>query len=609
MLYANTKTKHRLNVTLVGAGALGYSTTGDRHTNTTLDNVASTTNLKIGWKVEGTGVQAGTTVTNIVGSTLTLSLATISSANGGTYNFYTDQTIILGGVTYHFGSSEVTVTTPQIKVSVTGVAAVDIDLTARSFEYVCNKNDQNTTIYGYYVSGANETPGKLLFEERGLGASAFTIQSSNAFVQSMFFPYPPVSPATSTQSTSTQDSRVNAVYVAKTQQNEHVPATNYLPVGPNNKEILRIVSLRDSAIVIKEEGAYRITGDTFSNMVVTPIDLTVYCKAADSVAVLANQVFMLSNQGVVLISESGAEVISRDIEPSLLPILSNANISTTSFGAAYESERSYFLSTLTNATDTVPTQTLVYNIFTKTWVRHTYAFVTAIVEQSVDKIYFAKNAVSSVFVERKTFDNTDFADPESAIAITDLTGTNGIAFTLGGATPDVGWIISQNGTDIAIESLTILSGSYTATLVEDFPGAWTTGAATIYPGVNMDIEFHSWRGPGAAVLKQCRAVGFLTDDMPGNNSVSNFIASFRTNFDPEPELVPITQPGEGWGGAWGSSPWGGSGDSNGYPTYVPRNKQYCTRMNVGIKHTFARERMVITGIAYSYEQAGDKIGR
>lgn len=612
MLYANTKTKHRLNVTLVGTTSLGYSTTGDTHTNTTLDNVANVTNLKIGWKVEGTNIPAGTTVSNIVGTTVTLSQAATGSASGQTVNFYTNQTIKLAGVTYNFGSSEIITGagSPQIKVSITGVAATDIDLTARSFEYVCNRNDSNTLIYGYYVSGASETPGKLLFEERGLGAAAYTIQSSNTFIQSMLFPYPPVSPATNTQSTSTQDANVNRVYVAKSQQNEHVPATNYLPVGPNNKEILRIVSLRDSAIVIKEEGAYRITGDTFSNMVVTPIDLTVFCKAADSVAVLANQVFMLSNQGVVLISESGAQVISRDIEPSLLPIIAASNISTTSYGAAYESERSYFLSTLTVATDTVPTQTLVYNIFTRTWVRHTYAFVAAIVEPSTDKIYFAKPSDLSVYVERKSFDNTDFADPESSITITALSGTDTVNFTIGGATPAEGWIISQGGTDIAIDSLTYISGSYQATLTENFPGAWVTGAATIYPGVNMDIEFHSWRGPtGAATLKQVRAVGIITDDIPGNNYVSRLKPSFRSNFDPEPEVITMNVPAGGWGAAWGSSPWGGSGDPNGYPTWVPRNKQYCTRMNVGVKHAFAREHLVITGISYLYENAGDGIGR
>lgn len=319
---------------------------------------------------------------------------------------------------------------------------------------------------------------------------------------------------------------------------------------------------------------------------------------------------MLSNQGVVLISESGAQVISRDIEPTILPILSNSNIATTSYGAAYESDRSYFLSTLSVANDLVPTQTLVYNIFTRTWVRHTYAFVAAIVEPSADKLYFGKSATSSVFVERKTFDNTDFADPESSIVITGLSGTKTVTFTIGGATPQAGWIISQGGTDIAVDSIVNNSSFYTATLVDVFPGAWTTGAATIYPGVNMDIEFHSWTGQqNPDHLKQVRAVGFLTDDIPGNNFATRIYPSFRSNFDPEAEVIPMSIPGGGWGDAWGASPWGGSGDPNGYPTYVPQNKQYCNRMNVGVKHTFAREHLVITGIAYSYEDCGPGIGR
>ena len=105
------------------------------------------------------------------------------------------------------------------------------------------------------------------------------------------------------------------------------------------------------------------------------------------------------------------------------------------------------------------------------------------------------------------------------------------------------------------------------------------------------------------------AVGFLTDDTEGANSVTAFNAKFASNFDPEIELVPITQDGSGWGGAWGTSPWGGTGDSFGYPTYVPRNKQYCTRMNLGVKHRVARERLVIAGIGYVFESVSDRIGR
>lgn len=612
MLFANTKTKHRLFSTLVGAGKLGFATTGNLNSSTTLDNLASTTNLAVGWKVEGTGIPANTSVASIASSvSVVLSQAATITSTSQAVSFYTNQTITLSSKTYAFGSSEIIsgAGSPQVKVSTTGVAATDIDITARSIENVVNRFSSNTSIYAYYISGPSDTPGKLMFEERGLGASAFTIQASNTEIQQMFFPYPPVGTTTSA-CTSTQDERVNAVYVAKSQQNEHVPALNYLLIGPANKEILRIVALRDSAIVIKEEGVYRITGDTFSNMVVTPIDLTVYCNAADSVAVLANQVFMLSNQGVVLISESGVQVISRDIEPSLLPLLNSSSLSGATFGAAYESERSYYLSTLSDATDTYATQTLVYNIFTRTWVRHTYAFISGIIEPSVDKLHFIKRSDLKVYQERKDYADSDFCDPESSITITALTSPSTVEFTISGATPDVGWVILQGSTGFAIETLTTIPGGYRAVLDGEYPSGWTTGAATIYPHVGMDIVFHSWTGQqNMDLLKQVRMVGIFTDDIPGNNTVSSLIATFKSNFDDDSEEVTLSQPGEGWGGAWGSSPWGGTGDSKGYVTYVPRNKQKCTRMNVGVKHKAARERLVITGIGFAFEVLSQRIGR
>lgn len=611
MFYANTQTKQRLSVTLVGATSLGKATTGDTHTNTTLDNVADVSSLAIGWKVEGAGIQAGTTISNIVGTTVTLSLAATATATGVAVKFYTNQTITLAGDTYKFGSSEITsgAGSPQVKVSTTGVAAVDIDQTARSLEFVVNRYTANTSIYAYYTSGAGDLPGALTFEERGLGASSYTIQSSNSAIQGMFFPAPPISPATNTQSTSTKDVRTNAVYVAKSQQNEHVPALNYLLVGPANTEILRVVALRDSVIVIKEEGAYRISGDTFANMTVTPIDDTFTCLAPDSVAKLSNQVFLLCDQGIVIVSESGAQVISREIEPSLLPILANANIAAATMGCGYESDRSYFLSTLTDASDTVATQTLVYNIFTRTWVRHTYAFNAAVVLKSNDKLHFSKLSDDNVYVERKSFTALDYADPESEIEITSLSGLT-VEFTIGGATPADGWVIEQASSDMSIVDVVAIVGGYRATLIDTPPDDWDVGPALIYPSVNMDLEFHAFLGQqNPDMLKQVRAVGVLTDDIPGNNSVSALIASFRTNFDQEAENVEIVQDSAGWGAAWGSSPWGGGGDPFGYPTYVPRNKQYCTRMNVGISHKTAREKLVITGICYSFQMVGDGIGR
>jgi hypothetical protein len=447
-----------------------------------------------------------------------------------------------------------------------------------------------------------------MLEEKGIGASAFTVQSSDTAIAGMFFPAPPVSPATTTQSTSSNSVEKNMVYYSKSQQPEHVPLLNKIPVGPSNKEILRIIALRDSAIVIKEEGVYRITGETPQSFTVVPVDDTVFCKSINSVVKLSNQVFMLSNQGVVAVSESGVQVISHEIEPSITPLLTVSALGDYTAAMAYESERSYFISTITNSTDTAANQTLVYNIFTKTWVRHTYAMSAGIVEPGVDKMHFAKPSSAVVYQERKAFTEEDYVDPESSITILSISGRV-VQFSIGGGTPQAGWIITQGTTSILIDSIIPISTGYQATVKEDPPASWTTGAATVSPSIGLEVEWQSWTHLNPDTLKQVRAVGILTDDTPGTNSVTSLIATFRSNFDPELEEVEIEQPGTGWGSAWGSSPWGGTGDSSGYPTWVPLNKQYCTRMNVGVKHTNAKEKISISGIAFSFEEASDRIGR
>jgi len=57
-----------------------YASTGATHTNTTVDAVTHIENFYIGGPIVGTGIPAGTTVSNIVGTTITLSAAATASA-------------------------------------------------------------------------------------------------------------------------------------------------------------------------------------------------------------------------------------------------------------------------------------------------------------------------------------------------------------------------------------------------------------------------------------------------------------------------------------------------------------------------------------------------
>jgi hypothetical protein len=62
----------------------GVTFTGDTHTNTTIDNVSSVNGLVIGQAISGTNIVAGTRITNIVGTTLTVDTATTGTTVGVT---------------------------------------------------------------------------------------------------------------------------------------------------------------------------------------------------------------------------------------------------------------------------------------------------------------------------------------------------------------------------------------------------------------------------------------------------------------------------------------------------------------------------------------------
>lgn len=543
MLYANTKTKQRLFVTLVGAGSLSA------------------------------------------------------------------KTITLGGITYNFGASEIISGggSPQALVSATGVAAVDIDLTARSLVRVINRYATNTTVYAYYLSGAGDLPGQLMIEEKGVGAAAFTLQASDTAIAGMFFPAPPVSPTTTTKSTSTNQEQKNAIFISKNQQPEHVPATAYVFAGAANAEVLRIVALRDSSIVIKEDGVYRVNGESVSAISVTPIDNTLVCLALESVCVLDNQVYMLSNRGVVAISENGVQVMSRDIEPNLTKLFTVSLLKDYTTAVGYESEASYIISTITNTDETVANQTFIYNVFTKTWVRWTFGFKAAIVPgKTLDKMFFAKPSDVTIYRERKDFSDTDYCDPESTITLTSVSGTT-VEFT-SSVTPQIGYVIKQGTTEIPISAITVITGGWRATVSSTPPASWAAGSATLFPNVGFDVDFHSWNAGKPNLTKQIAYGAVFADDTEGANSVTALILKFKSNFDAETAEVTVSPDTSGWGGSWGSMPWGG-GVEPGYMRTVPRNKQYASRLTFGVKHQNARERLSIAGYGFIFNMVSERIGR
>lgn len=296
-----------------------------------------------------------------------------------------------------------------------------LEQVATSFVRVLTKKD--SIVYPYYISGFNDIPGQVLLQQQNTTGAAFWVTSN---VGQEFTPTLPSSGATVI---STNEIRPNRIFYSKFQQPDAVPLANYMDVGPQDREIKRILALRDSLFILKEDGIYRLSGDT-DPFTITPFDFSAQVLAPDTAVVLNNQIYALSTQGVIVITDTGVSVISRPIENQLLQITKNGfNYKTASFGVSYETDRAYLLWTVTEQSDTVATQCFRYNTFTQSWTRWDNSKSCGIVNFADDKLYLGAGDTNFVERERKSLTRSDYADREYTLQIP-LNGVNGTTVTL-----------------------------------------------------------------------------------------------------------------------------------------------------------------------------------
>jgi hypothetical protein len=272
-------------------------------------------------------------------------------------------------------------------------------------------NDEDTIVYAYYQSGFNDVPGAVLLEQQDTTGPSFWITSNEGQE------FNPTLPASGSTVTSTNEIAPNRVYYSKLQQPEAVPLANYLDVGPKDREIKRIIALRDSLFIFKEDGIYRLSGDV-APFTVAPFDFSTQVLAADTAVVLNNQIYALSTQGVCVVTDTGVQIISRPIENQLLKIARQPYAyQTASFGVSYETDRSYLLFTVTNENDVVATQAFRYNTFTSCWTKWDKTQTCGIVNFADDKLYMGAGDINFIEKERKNLTRDDHADREYELQI------------------------------------------------------------------------------------------------------------------------------------------------------------------------------------------------
>lgn len=305
--------------------------------------------------------------------------------------------------------------TKKVLLSVSSSLATSIDLTVRSLVRVINK-DSSAPVFAQYISGTDDLPGKVILEAKSLQDVDFYIAISDSSLVAEFTPEVPYWDGISAfpiTNISDNNKAPNRIAFSKVSQPEAVPSVNYIDVGSKDKQILRILPLRDNLFVLKQDGVYIVTGATAPDFSVRLLDNSATLTAPDSAVVLNNLIYCLTTQGVVSISETGVSIVSRNIEDQIKEVSTfSYAFSTLSFGVAYESDRSYLLWLPTLKSDTVSaTQCFRYNTITNTWTRWLKTNTCGIVNQGDDRLYLG-SGTNRLYIEqeRKNGERQDYAD-------------------------------------------------------------------------------------------------------------------------------------------------------------------------------------------------------
>ena len=234
----------------------------------------------------------------------------------------------------------------------------------------------------------------------------------------------------------------NRVYYSKLQQPEAVPIVNFIDVGGRDEPIERILALRDTLFILKTDGVFTVTG-TQAPFNVRLLDNTSRIIAPDSAQVLGNQIYVLMDDGISTITESGVTLISRSLENLILDATSNdIDFRLKTFGVVYESDKAYFLWLPQTSEDTTATQAFRYNYFERTWTRWTVPATAGRVSRN-QILYLGDGNREYLLQERKNRDRTDFADRNFTLQIP-ANSINGTTIKLSTFTEvDIGDVILQ----------------------------------------------------------------------------------------------------------------------------------------------------------------------
>lgn len=659
-----SKQRYIFTIISVDSPSFGHITDASCDTTDTDETltVSDSSDMRVGMRIIGTGIPADTYIASITnGTTIEMTQAATVTDTGVSIEF--QDRITIDQIDYWAGTST-SVSDNQFQVYTAGTPAENIDNSALELVEVVNKVTANTSVYAYYLSGYNDLPGQILLEERLLGGDMFELSSTYGASFSPVLPerneITAISQADPTVITSAShglttgdeieiygsnstpsidgthevtvtdannftididvtsagtvgywnttdnfqgsdnDERQNRIYISKAKQPEAVPLYSYLDVGSADAPIRRIVALRDSVFVFKDDGIFRITGEDVTTFRVSLFDNTAVIKAPETARAFNNQVFTFSDQGIIAVSDNGVAVQSRAIESTLLELSSDlyANFEDATFAVSYESNRQYILFTVTQTTDTYATQAFVYNSFTNSWTRWVMDRTCGAVSKRDNKLYMGHPTNDFIYQERKDFALSDYADEEYAVSITSSSGTT----------------VVLSDTSLIVAGMTLKQGTRESVVVSVDTSnditvsqslAWEAGAAKVFEPIDTNVEFVKIDIENPGITKQFRETTLLFRDASFNSLTLGFTSNFSATVS---STTVSPQATRSWGSfPWGEGEWGGSlGGAQPIRTFIPLEKQRAHWISMSIAGSQAFTSFSLAGVSIMFNAVSER---
>lgn len=635
VIYAKCTTRHALQVNLIDAGTLAnndyveikidattrryVARTGVGNTNVVATSLSySTPTLTITYAAHGLLAGDSVYISNTVGTgTQPSGLYAISNVLTNSF----DITQLGISTITHLEFEGVTVTGGYYMFTLDNTSssiAAQLRNTARGFVKAVNR-DASSLIYASYISTINDVPGQMGFQAKGFGNPMY-FRANTITAGSSFLPPLPDSFVTGNQVFSANEDKPNSLFVSKVGEPEAVPIENEYVAGSRNAKIFRVFALRDSVIILKGDGVFRLTGDSPANFNITAIDNTIFCVSANSGALLNNQVYFLANQGVCLATESSTQILSREkIEDVIIPIVGKSDIEVQTGAVAYESERTYKLSTI-GPNLNVKAVSYIYNFVNDTWTTFDELFVQGVIGPN-DTQYLITSS-NTIKKERKTQTRVDYCGQNYEVTVTAVSAGMMVAtVTSASITPQEGDVILKSEVFSRIKSVVDHgTGSYTLTFRTSSNVA-VADVLNLYQGYETDVDFAPFHAGQVGLMKQFSQMQIHTRT-PSITRIEITYSGYSYGGSETTvwELSSVRDSGNlGWGlFPWGFEPWGqsdainiaqGTQPASPIRTFIPIFQQRNTFIKTRIKHREAGESLDIQALDYVVRPYKERVSR